>query len=70
LSTPRQTGGALAVAAYGGLVADPARFQAGMRASLLSSAVLLLACAAGAAALLPGRDRSPAPAAAAPAPPG
>ncbi|HEY3873194.1 MAG TPA: MFS transporter [Actinocrinis sp.] len=54
LNSARQTGGALAVAAFGALVAQRADFLTGLRISLLVSAALLLATA-GAALLLPRR---------------
>ncbi|MCQ4042050.1 MFS transporter [Streptantibioticus rubrisoli] len=54
LNAGRQTGGALAVAVFGALVAHGTRFVSGMHISLLASALLLLATAAGALAL-PGR---------------
>ena len=53
-NTCRQLGGALAVAVFGALVADQARFLHGMHVSLLIAVALLVA--AGAASLtLPGR---------------
>jgi DHA2 family methylenomycin A resistance protein-like MFS transporter len=55
LNTGRQTGGALAVAVFGALLADPARFTVGLRTSLLVAGALLLLTSAGAAALLPRR---------------
>jgi DHA2 family methylenomycin A resistance protein-like MFS transporter len=51
LNTCRQLGGALAVAVFGGLVADPATFLPGMQASLAIAAVLLLATAAASLSL-------------------
>ncbi len=54
LNAGRQTGGALAVAVFGALVADTARFVPGMHASVLAAALLLLATTAAALAL-PGR---------------
>jgi DHA2 family methylenomycin A resistance protein-like MFS transporter len=56
LNACRQTGGALAVAAFGGLVSQRGAFVHGLRLSLLTAAVLLLATA-GAALALP-RSRS------------
>ncbi|MDF3291405.1 MFS transporter [Streptomyces silvisoli] len=57
LNAGRQTGGALAVAVFGALVAHRERFVSGMHVSLLVSALLLLATTAGALAL-PGRGAS------------
>jgi MFS transporter, DHA2 family, methylenomycin A resistance protein len=54
LNSARQTGGALAVAAFGALVAQRSAFLTGLHVSLLVSAALLLATA-GAASLLPRR---------------
>jgi DHA2 family methylenomycin A resistance protein-like MFS transporter len=42
----RQVGGALAVAVFGALLADPATFRQGLRASLLIAAGVALAAAA------------------------
>ncbi|WP_269855489.1 MFS transporter [Streptomyces sp. RPT161] len=57
LNAGRQTGGALAVAVFGALVAHRERFVSGMHVSLLIAALLLLATTAGALAL-PGRGAS------------
>ncbi|MFC9593888.1 hypothetical protein ACFTUC_29410 [Streptomyces sp. NPDC056944] len=48
LNTSRQTGGALAVASFGALVAEPSGFAHGLRISLLIAAatVLLIVAAA------------------------
>ena len=54
LNSARQTGGALAVAAFGALVAQRSAFLTGLHASLLTAAVLLLVTAS-AALLLPRR---------------
>jgi MFS transporter, DHA2 family, methylenomycin A resistance protein len=51
LNTGRQTGGALAVAAFGALVSHRASFVAGMHVSILISAALLLTTAAAALTL-------------------
>jgi DHA2 family methylenomycin A resistance protein-like MFS transporter len=51
LNTCRQVGGALAVAAFGALVADPATFLPGLQASLAIAALLLLATAAASLSL-------------------
>jgi DHA2 family methylenomycin A resistance protein-like MFS transporter len=55
LNAGRQTGGALAVAVFGALLADPAWFTVGLRVSLLAAGALLLVTSAGAAVLLPRR---------------
>ncbi|AEW95583.1 MULTISPECIES: MFS transporter [Streptomycetaceae] len=57
LNAGRQTGGALAVAAFGALVAQRATFVHGMHLSVLVSAVLLVATA-GAALALPRSRRA------------
>jgi len=60
-NTSRQAGGALAVAVFGALLASPAGFLTGLRASLLIAAAIALAAAAAASCLLvPGGGR-PAP---------
>jgi DHA2 family methylenomycin A resistance protein-like MFS transporter len=51
LNTCRQVGGALAVAVFGALVADPATFLTGLQISLVIAAVLLLATAAASLSL-------------------
>ncbi|HKG49281.1 MAG TPA: MFS transporter [Actinomycetales bacterium] len=51
LSTARQLGGSLAVAGYGAVVAGQASFQAGLRISLLASAVGLAVLAVAVLAL-------------------
>jgi DHA2 family methylenomycin A resistance protein-like MFS transporter len=56
LNSSRQVGGALAVAAFGALVAHRASFASGMHASLVIAAVLLLATTATSLAL-PRRQR-------------
>ncbi|WP_432094533.1 MFS transporter [Streptomyces sp. bgisy100] len=53
LNTSRQTGGAISIAVFGALL--PGDFVAGMRASFLFAACLLVATTLGAAALLPRR---------------
>jgi DHA2 family methylenomycin A resistance protein-like MFS transporter len=53
LNTCRQLGGALAVAIFGALVADPGAFLDGLRISLVIAAVLLLATAAASLQLKP-----------------
>ena len=53
LSASRQLGGAIGVAAFGGLVPDPAHFQSGMRLSLVIGAGVLLTTAV--AGMLPPR---------------
>jgi sugar phosphate permease len=45
LNTSRQLGGALAVAVFGALIADSARFQSGLQLSLVIAALLLLTTA-------------------------
>ncbi|MEU1623899.1 MFS transporter [Streptomyces sp. NPDC020096] len=57
LNAGRQTGGALAVAAFGALVGHRASFVSGMHISLLSAAVLLLATTAAALTLPRGHRR-------------
>ncbi|MFK0110679.1 MFS transporter [Streptomyces sp. NPDC091217] len=59
-NTSRQTGGALAVAVFGTLLAQPADFRAGMRTSLLIAAAVALAAAAASTALAPVRSSRPA----------
>ena len=44
-NTSRQIGGALAVAVFGALISSPARFQDGLRASMLIAAITALAAA-------------------------
>jgi DHA2 family methylenomycin A resistance protein-like MFS transporter len=51
LNAGRQTGGALAVAAFGALVSHRATFVHGLHVSLLASAVLLLVTAGAALGL-------------------
>jgi MFS transporter, DHA2 family, methylenomycin A resistance protein len=46
LNTCRQVGGALAVAVFGALIADPETFLPGLQVSLVIAAMLLLATAA------------------------
>ncbi|MFD0573769.1 hypothetical protein ACFQ0T_36795 [Kitasatospora gansuensis] len=54
INTFRQFGGALAVAVFGALIADPDAFLSGMRISLaIGAALLVAAAAAGALALRP-----------------
>jgi predicted MFS family arabinose efflux permease len=57
----RQVGGALAVAVFGALLAAPAGFRSGLRASLLIAAAVAVAAAA-ASLLLPSRPRVARPA--------
>ena len=58
LSASRQLGGAIGVAAFGGLVPDPAQFQSGMRLSLVIGAgVLLTTAVAGTLPPRPGSAR-------------
>jgi EmrB/QacA subfamily drug resistance transporter len=52
-NTSRQVGGALAVAVFGGLLAQPAGFLTGMRESLLIAAAIALAAAAVGTRLTP-----------------
>jgi len=52
-NTSRQIGGALAVAVFGGLLANHAGFLHGVRASLLIAAVVALAAAAASVRLTP-----------------
>jgi DHA2 family methylenomycin A resistance protein-like MFS transporter len=54
LNASRQTGGALAVALFGALVSGS--FLAGMRASILISAALLVASSAAALTVLRGHQ--------------
>ena len=56
-NTFRQVGGAVAIAVFGALVADPDSFVAGLRVSFVAAATLLLLTA-----LLSLRIRRPAPA--------
>jgi sugar phosphate permease len=56
-NTSRQVGGALAVAVFGALLAHGA-FMSGLRASLLTAAVVALITAAAATALRPVRHRA------------
>lgn len=58
-NTSRQLGGALAVAVFGALLAQPAGFVPGLRAGLLIAAGVALAAAA--AALLLPAPRTPTP---------
>jgi MFS transporter, DHA2 family, methylenomycin A resistance protein len=53
LNTSRQVGGALAVAAFGALVADCAHFLHGLHASLLIAALVLVVTAAATLLLTP-----------------
>jgi DHA2 family methylenomycin A resistance protein-like MFS transporter len=53
LNTCRQLGGALAVAVFGALVANPTTFLAGLQVSLLIAAALLLATASASLLLRP-----------------
>ena len=53
LNTCRQVGGALAVAIFGALVANPATFLPGLQASLVIAALLLLGTAAASLTLRP-----------------
>jgi MFS family permease len=55
-NTSRQIGGALAVAVFGALLAGPAGFLTGVRASLLIAAAVALAAAATALLLRPARS--------------
>lgn len=55
-NTSRQVGGALAVAVFGTLLANPATFMRGLSTSLLIAAAI--AAAAAAASLLLKQDRS------------
>jgi DHA2 family methylenomycin A resistance protein-like MFS transporter len=57
LNAGRQTGGALAVAAFGALVSQRASFVSGLRLSLLLAAILLLVTASAALALPRGARR-------------
>ena len=64
-NTSRQVGGALAVAVFGALLAQPATFLQGLRTSLLLAAGVALAAAAASRLLQPRRgshDRQVAPA--------
>ncbi|MEU8876564.1 hypothetical protein AB0D24_36550 [Streptomyces javensis] len=56
LNTARQIGGALAVAVFGTLLADRADFLHGLRTSLISAVVVLLATAAAIPLLPPHRS--------------
>ena len=56
-NTSRQVGGALAVAVFGGLLAQPDTFVAGVRTSLLGAAAVLALTAVLALLLLPA-DRA------------
>ena len=47
LNTCRQLGGALAVAVFGALVANPATFLPGLQVSLVVAALVLLVAAGG-----------------------
>jgi EmrB/QacA subfamily drug resistance transporter len=51
--TSRQVGGALAIAVFGGLLADPRTFMNGVRTSLLTAAVVVLLAAVATAYLEP-----------------
>lgn len=53
LNTARQVGGALSVAVFGALVADPDTFSTGMHTSLVIAAALLASTAAASVFLLP-----------------
>jgi sugar phosphate permease len=53
-NTSRQVGGALAVAVFGALLAQPGGFLSGLRASLLIAAGVALAAAAASRLLSPG----------------
>jgi DHA2 family methylenomycin A resistance protein-like MFS transporter len=57
LNTCRQLGGALAVAVFGALVAHRETFMHGLRASLLITALLLLATTAASLLLKPAPQR-------------
>jgi sugar phosphate permease len=54
-NTSRQVGGALAVAVFGGLLADPATFMSGVRSSLLIAAAVVLVAGVAALRLKPTR---------------
>jgi DHA2 family methylenomycin A resistance protein-like MFS transporter len=56
-NTFRQVGGALAIAVFGALIAEPTRFLAGMQTSLAIAAALVLAAAAVAAGIRPARPK-------------
>jgi DHA2 family methylenomycin A resistance protein-like MFS transporter len=56
-NTSRQIGGALAVAVFGALLAQPGTFLAGLRTSLLLAAAAAVGLAAGASTLLLNRPR-------------
>jgi EmrB/QacA subfamily drug resistance transporter len=58
-NTSRQVGGALAVAVFGALLADPATFTQGLRTSLLIAAGVALATAAASRLLPPPRRHTP-----------
>ena len=53
-NTFRQVGGAVAIAVFGALIADPAGFVAGMRTSFVVAGAAVLV-AAGVSLLAPGR---------------
>jgi MFS transporter, DHA2 family, methylenomycin A resistance protein len=59
-NTSRQVGGALAIAVFGALLAQPATFMAGLRTSLLLAAGVALAAAAASRLLqAPGGSHDP-----------
>jgi sugar phosphate permease len=58
-NTSRQVGGALAVAVFGALLAQPAGFLTGMRTSLLIAAAVAVLAAATALLLTPAHSRHP-----------
>ncbi|MFN2536444.1 MAG: MFS transporter [Pseudonocardiaceae bacterium] len=66
-NTSRQVGGALAVAVFGALLAQPASFLTGMRTSLLIVAAVAVLAAATALLLTPAHGRHTGAAAATPA---
>ena len=57
LNTSRQVGGALAIAVFGALVADPANFYSGLRASLFLAAGVLLAASIASTLVVRTRER-------------
>jgi MFS transporter, DHA2 family, methylenomycin A resistance protein len=60
-NTSRQVGGALSVAVFGALLAQPGGFIAGLRTSLLLAAGVALAAAASGLVLKPAQHRPPEP---------
>ena len=58
-NTFRQVGGAVAIAVFGALIADPVHFEQGLRISLISAAILLLLAALNSLRMRP-RSHDPA----------